>query len=51
MKNLRKKLRQVEELRRRLEGGAGPRPSPEQLQKLARRGALEAELRALELGS
>ncbi|XP_053825298.1 LOW QUALITY PROTEIN: partner of Y14 and mago [Vidua macroura] len=49
MKSLRKKLRQVEELRRRLEAGAVPRPSPEQLQKLARRAALERELRELEL--
>ncbi|XP_068034551.1 partner of Y14 and mago [Anomalospiza imberbis] len=49
MKSLRKKLRQVEELRRRLEDGAVPQPSPEQLQKLARRRALEEELRALEM--
>ncbi|XP_039568945.1 partner of Y14 and mago [Passer montanus] len=51
MKSLRKKLRQVEELRLRLERGALARPSPEQLQKLRRRSALEEELRALELGS
>ncbi|NXT03949.1 PYM1 protein, partial [Prunella fulvescens] len=51
MKSLRKKLRQVEELRLRLERGALPEPSPEQLQKLGRRRALEEELRALEMDS
>ncbi|KAM6395012.1 partner of Y14 and mago [Rhynochetos jubatus] len=48
VKNLRKKLRQVEELRRRLESGQIPQPSREQLEKLARRKTLEQELRDLE---
>ncbi|XP_068854905.1 partner of Y14 and mago [Aphelocoma coerulescens] len=43
IKSLRKKLRQVEELRQRLEGGAIPQPTKEQLEKLARRRALEEE--------
>ncbi|XP_048149242.1 partner of Y14 and mago [Corvus hawaiiensis] len=51
IKSLRKKLRQVEELRQRLEGGAIPQPTKEQLEKLARRRALEEELRGLELDS
>ncbi|XP_064590800.1 partner of Y14 and mago [Zonotrichia leucophrys gambelii] len=51
MKSLRKKLRQVQELQQRLEQGALPEPSREQLDKLARRRALEEELRALELDS
>ncbi|XP_063035344.1 LOW QUALITY PROTEIN: partner of Y14 and mago-like [Melospiza melodia melodia] len=51
IKSLRKKLRQVQELQQRLEGGALAEPSPEQLQKLGRRRALEEELRALELDS
>ncbi|NWS79075.1 PYM1 protein, partial [Crotophaga sulcirostris] len=48
MKNLRKKLRQVEELRQRLEAGELAQPTPEQLEKLGRRKALEEELRELE---
>ncbi|NXN45221.1 PYM1 protein, partial [Rhinoptilus africanus] len=49
VKNLRKKLRQVEELRQRLEAGEIKRPTKEQLEKLGRRKALEEELRDLEL--
>ncbi|NXO45816.1 PYM1 protein, partial [Locustella ochotensis] len=49
IKSLRKKLRQVEELRQRLEGGGIPQPTKEQLEKLGRRRALEEELRGLEL--
>ncbi|NXW74766.1 PYM1 protein, partial [Hirundo rustica] len=51
IKSLRKKLRQVEELRQRLEGGGIPQPTKEQLEKLGRRRALEEELRGLELDS
>ncbi|NWR40006.1 PYM1 protein, partial [Tachuris rubrigastra] len=40
IKSLRKKLRQVEELRRRLEAGGLPQPTQEQLEKLGRRKAL-----------
>ncbi|XP_058684728.1 partner of Y14 and mago-like [Poecile atricapillus] len=51
IKSLRKKLRQVEELRQRMEGGGIPQPTKEQLEKLGRRKALEEELRGLELDS
>ncbi|XP_054151064.1 partner of Y14 and mago, partial [Melozone crissalis] len=51
IKSLRKKLRQVQELQQRLERGALPEPSREQLDKLGRRAALEEELRALERDS
>lgn len=50
MKNLRKKLRQVEELQQRIQAGEVSQPSREQLEKLARRRALEEELEDLELG-
>ncbi|NXF83745.1 PYM1 protein, partial [Sclerurus mexicanus] len=49
IKSLRKKLRQVEELRQRLEAGGLPQPTKEQLEKLGRRKALEEELRGLEV--
>ncbi|NXI44696.1 PYM1 protein, partial [Galbula dea] len=49
LKNLRKKLRQVEELQQRLESGELKQPTKEQLEKLGRRKALEEELRDLEL--
>ncbi|XP_053907476.1 partner of Y14 and mago [Cuculus canorus] len=48
IKNLRKKLRQVEELRQRLDAGELKQPTREQLEKLGRRKALEDELRELE---
>ncbi|XP_051630822.1 LOW QUALITY PROTEIN: partner of Y14 and mago, partial [Manacus candei] len=51
IKSLRKKLRQVEELRRRLEAGGLPQPTQEQLEKLGPRKALEDELRGLESDS
>ncbi|XP_014117929.1 PREDICTED: partner of Y14 and mago [Pseudopodoces humilis] len=51
IKSLRKKLRQVEELQQRMEGGGIPQPTKEQLEKLGRRKALEEELRGLELDS
>ncbi|XP_027683095.2 partner of Y14 and mago isoform X2 [Chelonia mydas] len=50
MKNLQKKLRQVEELQRRLDSGEIKQLTAEQLEKLARRKALEEELEDLELG-
>ncbi|XP_028711286.1 partner of Y14 and mago isoform X3 [Peromyscus leucopus] len=50
MKSLRKKLRQVEELQQRIQAGEVSQPSREQLEKLARRRALEEELEDLELG-
>ncbi|XP_039370075.1 partner of Y14 and mago isoform X1 [Mauremys reevesii] len=49
MKNLKKKLRQVEELQQRLDSGEIKQPTKEQLEKLARRKALEEELEDLEL--
>lgn len=50
IKNLRKKLRQVEELQQRIQAGEISQPSREQLEKLARRRVLEEELEDLELG-
>ncbi|XP_008837202.1 partner of Y14 and mago isoform X3 [Nannospalax galili] len=50
IKNLKKKLRQVEELQQRIQAGEVRQPSKEQLEKLARRRALEEELEDLELG-
>ncbi|XP_042652726.1 partner of Y14 and mago [Tyto alba] len=51
IKNLKKKLRQVEELQQRLDSGEIKQPTKEQLEKLGRRKALEEELRDLELDS
>ncbi|KAL0611777.1 Partner of Y14 and mago [Plecturocebus cupreus] len=48
IKNLKKKLRQVEELQQRIQAGEVSQPSKEQLEKLARRRALEEELEDLE---
>uniref|UniRef100_A0A669QE66 PYM homolog 1, exon junction complex associated factor n=1 Tax=Phasianus colchicus TaxID=9054 RepID=A0A669QE66_PHACC len=49
IKNLKKKLRQVEELQQRLDSGEIKQPTKEQLEKLGRRKALEEELQDLEL--
>lgn len=49
VKNLKKKLRQVEELQARIDSGEIKQPTKEQLDKLARRKALEEELEDLEL--
>nr|XP_033794436.1 partner of Y14 and mago isoform X2 [Geotrypetes seraphini] len=49
IKNLRKKLRQVEELQQKIDCGEINTPSKEQLEKLGRRKALEEELEDLEL--
>ncbi|XP_076845794.1 partner of Y14 and mago [Brachyhypopomus gauderio] len=48
MKNLRKKLRQVEELQQKLDSGDLQNPSKDQLDKLGRAQALREELRQLE---
>ncbi|NXX81958.1 PYM1 protein, partial [Urocolius indicus] len=48
IKNLKKKLRQVEELQQRLDSGDIKQPTKEQLEKLGRRRALEEELRELD---
>ncbi|KAK2493127.1 hypothetical protein MC885_005306 [Smutsia gigantea] len=50
IKNLKKKLWQVEELQHRIQAGEISQPSKEQLEKLARRRALQEELEDLELG-
>ncbi|XP_072264528.1 partner of Y14 and mago [Pyxicephalus adspersus] len=49
LKNLRKKLRQVEELQQKIDCGEIKQPSKEQQEKLARRKALEEEIEDLEL--
>ncbi|MEE6508935.1 hypothetical protein FKM82_023480 [Ascaphus truei] len=49
MKNLRKKLRQVEELQQKIDSGEIKQASKEQLEKLGRRKAIEEELEDLEL--
>ncbi|XP_077184934.1 partner of Y14 and mago [Paroedura picta] len=49
VKNLKKKLRQVEELQARIDSGEIKQPTKEQLEKLARRKILEEELEDLEL--
>ncbi|CAH2224353.1 partner of Y14 and mago [Pelobates cultripes] len=49
IKNLRKKLRQVEDLQQKIDSGEIKQPSKEQLEKLGRRKALEEELEDLEL--
>lgn len=48
IKNLRKKLRQVEELQQKISSGELKSPSKEQLDKLGRGQALQAELQLLE---
>ncbi|KAL0612534.1 Partner of Y14 and mago [Plecturocebus cupreus] len=50
VKNLKKKLGQVEELQQRIQDGEVSQPSKERLEKLARRRALEEESADLELG-
>ncbi|XP_066564282.1 partner of Y14 and mago [Amia ocellicauda] len=51
IKNLRKKLRQVEELQQKLDSGEIKQATKEQLEKLGRAKALEEELRELEQDS
>ncbi|XP_064155232.1 partner of Y14 and mago [Anguilla rostrata] len=51
IKNLRKKLRQVEELQQKLDSGEIKQPTKEQLEKLGRGKALQEELQELEQGS
>lgn len=48
IKNLRKKLRQVEELQQKVDSGELKTPSKEQLDKLGRGQALQEELKVLE---
>ena len=51
IKNLRKKLRQVEDLQQKLDSGEIKHPTKEQLEKLGRAKALQEELQELEQGS
>ncbi|KAJ8265562.1 hypothetical protein COCON_G00146610 [Conger conger] len=51
IKNLRKKLRQVEELQQKLDSGEIKQPTKEQLEKLGRGKVLQEELQELEQGS
>ncbi|KAJ8390475.1 hypothetical protein AAFF_G00102720 [Aldrovandia affinis] len=51
IKNLRKKLRQVEELQQKLDSGEIKQPTKEQLEKLRRGKALQEELQELERDS
>ncbi|KAJ8258157.1 hypothetical protein GJAV_G00193780 [Gymnothorax javanicus] len=50
IKNLRKKLRQVEELQQKLDSGEIKNPTKEQMEKLGRGQALQKELQELEQG-
>lgn len=49
LRNLRKKLRDIEQLRKRIESGELANPEPEQLEKVARQGEIEAQIEELEL--
>lgn len=51
IKNLKKKLRQVEELQQKMDSGEIKQPTKEQLEKLGRAQALQDELQQLEHGS
>ncbi|XP_029974496.1 partner of Y14 and mago [Salarias fasciatus] len=51
IKNLKKKLRQVEDLQQKVDSGEIKQPTKDQLEKLGRAKALQEELRQLELES
>ena len=48
LRNLRKKLRDIEALEAKLNSGEVKKPEPEQLEKVARKPQVEEEIRALE---
>ncbi|XP_020916229.1 partner of Y14 and mago [Exaiptasia diaphana] len=48
LKNLKKKLRQIEELQSKIDSGEVTKPEANQLEKLAKRTEFEEEIRALE---
>ena len=48
LRNLRKKLRDIEALEAKLDSGEVKNPEPEQLEKVGRKAQVEAEIRALE---
>ncbi|KAK8772243.1 partner of Y14 and mago [Amblyomma americanum] len=49
LRSLRKKLRDIEQLRKRIESGELANPEPEQLEKVARQSEIEAQIEELEL--
>lgn len=51
IKNLKKKLRQIEELQQKVEAGEIKEPTKDQLEKLGRAETLQAELQQMEAGS
>lgn len=51
IKNLKKKLRQIEELQQKLDSGEIKEPTKDQVEKLGRAETLQAELQQLEAGS
>lgn len=51
IKNLKKKLRQIEELQQKMDSGEIKEPTKDQLEKLGRAETLQAELQQLEAGS
>eukprot|EP00057_Strongylocentrotus_purpuratus_P034456 XP_795301.1 PREDICTED: partner of Y14 and mago [Strongylocentrotus purpuratus] len=51
IKNLKKKIRQIEELEAKIASGEVAQPSKEQLEKISRKDAFEEELNTLEDGS
>lgn len=48
LRNLRKKLRDIEALEKKLDGGTISKPEPEQLEKVARKIQVENEIEELE---
>lgn len=51
IKNLKKKLRQIEELQQKVDSGEIKEPTKDQVEKLGRAESLQAELQQLEAGS
>lgn len=51
IKNLKKKLRQIEELQQKVDSGEIKEPTKDQVEKLGRAETLQAELQQLEAGS
>lgn len=49
LRNLRKKLRDIDQLRQKIESGELANPEKEQLEKVARRSEVEAQIADLEL--
>lgn len=49
LRNLRKKIRDINALKQKIESGELPNPDKDQLEKIARKEAIEAEIEELEL--